>query len=136
MWIKQLLLLSVTILIVDILWLSYAVDSIWKENVQAVQKSPLQVRKEYAILSYILIILGIWYFVQRHITSDTSTQQILFSSFLFGFVLYGVFDFTNLAIFKDYQWKAAWIDMLWGGFISMVAVWVTTKITLNGNKVV
>jgi len=136
MWIKQILLLSITILIVDILWLSYAVDNIWKENVQAVQKAPLQVRKEYAIFSYILIILGIWYFVQRHITTETPTQQILFSSFLFGFVLYGVFDFTNLAIFKDFQWKAAWIDMLWGGFLSMVAVWVTTRFTLNGNQVV
>jgi uncharacterized membrane protein len=131
MWIKQVLLLSIIILIVDILWLSYGVDKVWQDNVKAVQKSPLEVRKHYALFSYILIILGIWYFVQKNITKETTMKEILISSFLYGFILYGVFDFTNLAIFKEYQWKAAWIDMLWGGFLTMTAVYITTKMTIS-----
>jgi len=130
MCIKQILLLSVVILLIDIIWLSYGVDKLWQKNVQSVQKSPLVIRKEYALLSYILIILGVWYFVQQHITKETPMKQILFSSFLFGFILYGVFDFTNLAIFKDYDWKAALVDMLWGGFLTMIAVHITTKMTV------
>lgn len=127
MLLKQILLLSVIILLVDILWLSYFVDKLWKENVQAVQKSPMVIRKHYAILSYILIILGIWYFVIKNIKKETSVKEILFSSFLFGFILYGVFDFTNLAIFKDFHLKTALIDMVWGGILTSIAVYFTTS---------
>lgn len=127
MWYKQILLLSVIILLVDILWLTYGVNKLWQENVQAVQKSPMVIRKHYALLSYILIILGIWYFVLQHINKETSVKQILLSSFLFGFILYGVFDFTNLAIFKDFQLKTALIDMVWGGVLTSVAVYFTTS---------
>lgn len=127
MWYKQILLLSVIILLVDILWLTYGVNKLWQDNVQAVQKSPMVIRKHYALLSYILIILGIWYFVLQHINKETSVKQILLSSFLFGFILYGVFDFTNLAIFKDFQLKTALIDMVWGGVLTSVAVYFTTS---------
>ena len=131
MWYKQILLLSVIILLVDILWLTYGVNKLWQDNVQAVQKSPMVIRKHYALLSYILIILGIWYFVLRHINKETSVNQILLSSFLFGFILYGVFDFTNLAIFKDFQLKTALIDMVWGGVLTSVAVYFTTRLNVE-----
>jgi len=127
MWYKQILLLSVIILLVDIIWLTYGVNKLWQENVQAVQKSPMVIRKHYALLSYILIILGIWYFVLQNINKETSVKQILLSSFLFGFILYGVFDFTNLAIFKDFQLKTALIDMVWGGVLTSVAVYFTNS---------
>lgn len=127
MWYKQILLLSVIILLVDILWLTYGVNKLWQENVQAVQKSPMVIRKHYALLSYILIILGIWYFVLQNINKETSVKQILLSSFLFGFILYGVFDFTNLAIFKDFQLKTALIDMVWGGILTSIAVYFTNS---------
>jgi uncharacterized membrane protein len=38
-------------------------------------------------------------------------------AFLYGVCIYGVFDFTNLAIFSKYDWKLALADTLWGGVL-------------------
>jgi uncharacterized membrane protein len=31
--------------------------------------------------------------------------------------VYAVYDFTNVAIFEDYDWKFAIADSLWGGIL-------------------
>ena len=38
-------------------------------------------------------------------------------AFLYGVCIYGVYDFTTLGIFKDYDWKFALADTLWGGIL-------------------
>ena len=37
--------------------------------------------------------------------------------FVFGVCIYGVFDFTNLAIFRRYKLDLAISDMIWGGIL-------------------
>ena len=52
---------------------------------------------------------------------------ILFSSgnYLEALILvssiYGVFNFTNLAIFKKWSWTLALIDTLWGGILLVLS---------------
>ena len=44
---------------------------------------------------------------------------------LFGFVLYSVFDFTNLTFIKDYPLKFALVDIAWWSFL----VWISSVIS-------
>ena len=37
--------------------------------------------------------------------------------FVFGFCIYAVFDFTNLAIFRGYRFNLALVVMIWGGIL-------------------
>ena len=106
----------------DLLWLKYAVKNLWEDNVRSVQKSDMQVNIKYALLSYIVIIIGVYLFVVK---KTTNVKEGMIYGFIYGFILYAVFDFTNLAIFKDFSLKTAVIDMLWGGFLTSVAVGVT-----------
>jgi uncharacterized membrane protein len=118
---KDLLILASIILLLDLLWLKYAVKNLWEDNVRSVQKSDMQVDVKYALLSYIVIIIGVYLFV----VNKTNVKEGMIYGFIYGFILYAVFDFTNLAIFKDFSLKTAVIDMLWGGFLTSVAVGVT-----------
>ena len=45
----------------------------------------------YALISYFAIFLGYYYFVYNN--------ENRYSGFIFGFVVYAVFDFTNLVLF-------------------------------------
>ena len=125
---KPFFLLAIIILVIDLLWINYIVGDMWKKNVETVQKSPMEVRKPYALLSYVLIIFGIYYFIQMNMTKDTYVKDSLVKGFIYGFILYGVFDFTNLAIFKEFDLKSAMIDMAWGGLLTASALLITNKI--------
>ena len=44
-------------------------------------------------------------------------------TFLFGMCLYGVYDFTSGAIYKNWNFNLAIIDVLWGGFVYFISVY-------------
>ena len=64
-----------------------------------------------ALLAYALLALGISLLVIPRII--TSGNAFLFGA-LFGLVMYGFYNFTNLAIFDGYELSFLLIDTLWG----------------------
>lgn len=62
----------------------------------------------YALISYIPILL--LYF-------EFSKDKTIFESFRLGLYSYGIFDFTNLALFERYDITTALQDIFWGGFL-------------------
>ena len=113
---KPIILISASMLLLDSVMLSN-LKPLWRKTIQTVQKTPFIPNLTYALFSYILLIFGLYYFIYRHINKTTWKYDTLVKGFLFGFVIYGIFDFTNLAIFKEYSLKTAIIDMIWGGIL-------------------
>ena len=86
-------------------------------QIAAVQGSPMVVNLFGAIITYVFLIFGINYFIIR---PGRSAQD----AFLLGLVVYGVYDFTNLALLSKWQLTTAVIDTLWGGTL----FYLTTKL--------
>jgi len=128
---KSFFILASIILFIDLIWINYIVGNMWKKNVETVQKSPMEVRKVYVFLSYILIIFGVYYFVQMNIDKENYIRDSIVKGFIYGFILYGVFDFTNLAIFKDFDLKTSIIDMLWGGTLTATTLLITNTLVMG-----
>lgn len=128
---KSFFILASIILFIDLIWINYIVGNMWKKNVETVQKSPMEVRKAYVFLSYILIIFGVYYFVQMNIDKENYIRDSIIKGFIYGFILYGVFDFTNLAIFKDFDLKTSIIDMLWGGTLTATTLIITNTLIMG-----
>ena len=76
----------------------------------------------YGLCAWALIAFGINYFVLKN--SDTANSAFL-NGALFGLVLYGVYDFTNLATISTWTPEFAISDMIWGtvlcGFVSYIS---------------
>jgi len=113
---KIITVMSFLILTIDGIVLSL-LSKLWKKTIENVQHKTFIPKIRYAIGSYVLIIFGQYYFVYKQIRRNHWIYDSIFNGFLFGFVLYGVFDFTNLAIFSDYSLTTAVIDMMWGGIL-------------------
>lgn len=105
------------LLIIDLLWLKLFMKKKYETQVFTIQNSPMKPRMVFAVLAYILLCVGLVVFVLPNIDD----QNIIFTSlkygFLFGIVLYGVYDFTIAAVLKDWDIRLAMIDVLWGGFL-------------------
>jgi uncharacterized membrane protein len=102
------LLLSAIIFVsIDYVYLNLIKDY-FANQVQAVQGSPLKINYLGALLCYIFLIIGLNYFI---IKPKRSIQD----AFLFGLIIYAVFETTNLTLFKNWSILTVLIDSLWGG---------------------
>ena len=48
--------------------------------------------------------------------------------FLLGLLTYGIYDFTNYAIFTKWDLKASIVDMIWGGVLFALVANLHSKI--------
>jgi uncharacterized membrane protein len=49
-------------------------------------------------------------------------------AFLLGLVIYGTFDFTNMALFKKWSLTTSIIDTLWGGTLFALSTYIIKKL--------
>lgn len=83
------------------------------------------------IFAYILIPLGLFLFAFPLVNKDNWIKSSLLLGFAWGFITYGVFDFTNLVLFKKYPISVAFGDAIWGGVMSSLALLTTYAIYIN-----
>jgi len=104
-----LLISAILFILIDSVYLNLMKDYFQKQVVK-VQGSPLKMNFLGAALCYIFLIVGLNYFI---IKPKKSIQD----AFLLGIVIYGVFETTNYALFKNWSIVSVIIDTLWGGIL-------------------
>lgn len=106
----------ITIVLLDTIYL-YTTKSIMETQIKNVQGSPVKLNILSAILCYITILLGLYYFIWRE-------HKPVKDAFLLGMFVNGVFEFTNMAIFKDWTPFVVVLDILWGGVLFALTTFI------------
>ena len=125
---NKLIVSSILLLVLDFIWIGGYMGGEYKKMIRKIQGSDMQVNSIYAILSYVLMIIGLNFFVIPNINKDNLFNDSLKYGFLFGIVLFGVYDFTVGAVLKNWNLKLAILDILWGGTVYFLATFLTFKI--------
>lgn len=107
----------VLLLVLDFTFL-YFNQTTFQNQVITVQRVVLQPNYVGFIMSYVCIFALLGYFIIR---SHRSVQE----AFLLGLLTYGIFEFTNKAIFKKWEYMTVMIDTLWGGILFGLTTWGT-----------
>jgi len=118
--IKTILLTTVIMLVLDAIYLT-ATSKIMIPQIMKIQNAPVQFRILGAILCYICLVGGLYYFILRE-------HRPIFDAFLLGIVIYGVYEFTNYAILKRWKWEIVVMDTIWGGILMALTTWVVYNI--------
>jgi uncharacterized membrane protein len=87
--------------------------------------SPLKLKWIPAILSWILLAWGLYYFV---VSRAGWTLQ---DAALLGLLVYGVYDMTNLATLKTWTLNFAVQDMIWGAAIMVLVSKIYSLLVKN-----
>ena len=119
MW-KTILIITVIILVLDAIYLT-ATRSIFGEVVAKIQRVAIQMRVEGAIVVYALLVLGLYKFI-------ISERRPVKDAAIFGLVIYGVFDFTNYAMFKNYDLATALMDTAWGTTLMALTTYLVYQV--------
>jgi uncharacterized membrane protein len=107
--IKNLLLSGVIMLALDAVYLS-TFSAYFNKVVKQIQGEKIQFNIFGAILCYLLLIYGINYFI-------IDQKKPLKDAFILGIVIYGVYETTTYAIFKNWTLGAVALDTFWGGIL-------------------
>lgn len=129
-----LFLMALVILIaLDSVWLGYLMRGFYREQMTSVVGRELRWFWSFVIATYLTLVLGLIVFV----LNDLSGSPLLTFSkgALFGFVLYGVYQFTNYAVFPNWSGIFVVVDTLWGTFVcgttallvALINRWLTSQ---------
>lgn len=125
-----LLIILIVVLLLDGIILFF-LHSKWNDNITDIQGEPLTIRnKAFPVISYILIVLGIRIFVYPYFVLGDIMMGIIMG-LLWGVITYGIFDFTNLSLFKNYHICLAITDTLWGGVLAALTGLITFYFVKN-----
>lgn len=100
----------------DMLWIGFLARQHYLSNIGALLRyanGSYNVVWWAGLLVWALIVLGSIIFVLP-LTQGQSLSTALFYGGLFGFVLYGVYDFTNYSLLKDWPFVTTVLDLAWG----------------------
>lgn len=71
-------------------------------------------------ITYLLLALGIYYFGVK--------QNSVVNGAVFGLVVYGVYNFTNLATISKYDSKVSVVDTAWGTILCALVTFIVIEI--------
>jgi uncharacterized membrane protein len=105
-------LVSFILLVVfDMIWFSFSMPTIYKPLFNDIQKK-FVFRVWSGIVVWVLIALFIAIDQCWVVKKAPFDPRIL--GFIYGFIIYGVYNFTNYATLYKYNLKAVFTDTLWG----------------------
>jgi len=124
---------STIFLVVDVLWLSITVKSLYRPALGDLLKDKPVMWA--AALFYIIYMIGLALIILKPALANDSIFQALWIGFVFGVVAYGTYNLTNMATVKNWSPSIVWIDMIWGGlltgFSSAVGIYLTKVFFTN-----
>ena len=119
----------ITMLAIDLIWLLGIAKSLYRDEMGDLMATEPKLVAGLAF--YLLYALGAVIFVVIPALSKQSLLYALQYGALFGFFCYMTYDLTNLAVIRDFPTRLAFVDMIWGSFVTAVvsslAYWVGNR---------
>ena len=128
MWhtLKVYLLLLPVLFILDFLWLGVLMSGFYKKELGPFLRlsgDALAPIPWAAIVVYLAIPLGVVLFALPRVSRENLLTSSLFWGFMYGVILYAVYDMTNYSLLKGWPLKVSLIDICWGGVLNASATY-------------
>ena len=104
--------------LLDYLWLGNLGKNLYLENLSAIlllKGNTITPRVLPAVIVYVIFAIMQWWIVLP-LAEYQITQSVIYGA-LIGFIVYGIYDMTNLSVIKDWTMLIAIVDWCWGIFL-------------------
>ena len=116
----EILLISIILVVVDASYL-YSMKHFFNSQIKLIQGADIKMNIYAAILCYIALVYGLYYFIIKD-------KRPLTDAFIFGIVIYAVYELTTMALLKKWSWKTVALDTLWGGILFTITTYLVYAI--------
>lgn len=117
--IKIILIISILFAVLDKMWFSIKFSSeIYNNTVKNIQGTEIDPtdKKIYGVIAY--LIMGLVYY--KLIYPSIKTNELSSKSIYYSLAVWGVFNLTNIVIFKNYTKEMLIIDIGWGLVVTQI----------------
>ena len=118
---KHFLLLYFIIILVDSVYL-YTMKTPFVKMIESIQNKNIKLRLYSIILCYLIVCTCIYNFLWKNKASYKE-------AFLLGCIIYGVFDTTNYALFRNWDITLSIVDTMWGGVLFSSSLFLMNQIS-------
>lgn len=110
-----------SMLAIDSVYLSTIGGYMFNKMIHKIQNDKMRINLYGVIGSYILLSLVLYKFIIFEHKSPID-------AFILGLCVYGIFDFTNYALFKNYSFFTGLVDTIWGGILFYIVTLFTYQL--------
>lgn len=112
---KQIAVITVVMLLLDAAFLT-GIYSTFNKMIREIQGSDIQMRVAGAVVCYVALVGVLYYFI-------VATRRRAYEAAFLGSAIYAVYESTSYALLKDWDYRVAITDTIWGGAL----FYLTTK---------
>ena len=116
---------AIILLLIDSIYL-WGFSTYFSKLIKTIQKQPLVMNYLGVVICYILLIIGLNYFVLQN--NSLKTKDKIKNAFILGIIIYGIYDSTNYAIFNKWDLKTLLLDTIWGGILLSLTTYISIKL--------
>ena len=121
----------ITFMALDYVGLSYLIKPTFQKDIGNLLLEDFRIGPALLFYSFYIIVL-LWFVSWPALTQDRSLLWVLGNAALLGALGYGTYEFTSLAVMKDWTWRMVLTDFTWGTSLTAVSatagVWITRLI--------
>lgn len=124
--IKQILTAAFLAFALDAIVLGWLANSFYDKQLHFLLRPTFEIQHLFAVVGvYLLIALGQIYFVKP---TERKWKSALGVGALFGFITYGIYEFTNYAIIITWKFHLVLFDLFWGTLLNAIIALVLWKL--------
>ena len=144
--IKNYLIILLLFLLIDIPMITIINTDMYMKEFEKINNGPMNIGDNFfesnmflgGSICYLLLTLGLYLFVIKPYSDNNPNKtynniydykDITIKAILFGFILYGFYNSTNVATINMYDTQVALIDTIWGsilcGIITIAFIYLT-----------
>jgi uncharacterized membrane protein len=118
---KELIILVIVLLILDLLWIRFVMGERYQKIFGEILKDKIKFNLFFAIFTYSVMIFALYYFVLKY---SENSNDALIKGCLMGFVMYGVYDGTLYSFLPITDYTTGFLDVLWGIFVCGISSYI------------
>ena len=117
------LIAAILFILFDSIYLNL-IKNYFMNQIKKVQGSTIKLNIIATFICYIFLITGLNYFIIGPKKSPSD-------AFLFGLIIYGVYETTNWALFENWSPITVIMDTLWGAILFGLVTFIVQKIPIK-----
>ena len=120
--------IAIIMLVIDSIYLTL-IKGFLNKQIKTIQGSDIKLNYLGTAICYPIMIFGLYYFIIKNKKNYKNNYQIVRDAVILGWVIYGVYESTNLAVFKKWDLKTVLVDGIWGGILFGLTTYIYLLIT-------
>lgn len=113
---------------IDYIGLGYIVKPTFDKQIGHLMLDDIRLLPAFFFYAFYVAVL-LWFVSMPALAQDKSLMWVFGNAALLGAVAYGTYEFTSLAIMKDWTWGMVITDLVWGTVLTGVTATAGVAIT-------